>query len=445
MVQPIQITVGGDGAYDPIAGDTEYNNPDLAGINGFVDKSGYGTWGYENYQILSTGGFELLNGLTFTNGEVMFFHPTSLNYNTTVTGYTNGFYFNKVINALFGRVGWMQAAGSDNPTLNSTNLLSKSGRYFNDGSFHSLCTLLNLKAVMELSDATDNQFNAFIEQLQKSVILRCLNGVFSEPEYISQGLLYRTNRYSQTTIDNNGQFVGVRFKVPPVSNIATQLDSVSLLFNGDVTFNLYLFHESKLDPVSTIEVEATANTQTVVDLYNIVLNFINSETLSGNFYLGYFQDDLGSVKAIREQDIIITCNQPFGFSMFESDATGATSFNRDEIAYTSVPHGLNVHVSCFRDHTWQIVKKAGLFDNVIGLQMAAQIVEQVMFSSRSNSGERALKDQVNNVIGMMELDGSAPISDGPVTTGLRKQITQELQRVKKSFHPTVNPQTVSLC
>lgn len=441
MAKPIYIKVGGNGPYDPAAGATTCNIPFIKGMEIYVEKAGSGTMAPDTYAKLTTGGFSVTT--PFVDDEKYFIHLSGIAYGTSATDYTNGFCLSKVESTLFGRVGWITF---NSPfTINSNNQLSKSGRYFNDGSFHMLCTLQNVKSCMEKENATDLEINQFIEQLQKSIIIRCLNGVFSEPEYISQSLLYSSYGANRTELLNTDKFVGIRFEVPKKADIAVKIDTISLFFNQDATFNIYLFNDTKSEPIWFQEVEAEANNQTVIDIENIVLNHIGNNNLSGVFYLGYFQNDLGSTKAIRENDIDIMHNTIFGFDMIQSERTAASEFKRDEISYSKDSIGLNAHISVFRDHTQNIVKNPSLFDNLIGLQMASQIVEMILFSTRSNSKERILKDQGMQLGAAMDLTGAAPITDGPKTSGLRSQINNELKRLKSSFYKKRKSYVINQC
>lgn len=446
MAQPVQIVVGGGGV-NPVAGATEYNNPALAGVQGYVDKSGYGIWGFENYEILATGGFRLLNGLTFSQDEVMFFVPTGLAYNGEAgSGYSNGFHVAKAFGALVGRLGWIQEPGFA-LTLDSTNSTSRSGRRFNDGSFHSLVTLQNVLDTMPQQAASASQFNSYLTAMQRGIILRCLNGVFSEPELISQSLMYtRDEPEFIKTVPNTGKFAGVQITLPPAPDIAVQIDSVALHFDGAVTFNLYVFNDLKSAPVLTKEVTTEANNQVIVDLQDCILNHIGSGNHGGIFYIGYFQDDIGSVKAIAEDDADIEEGTVYRAEFIESKATGPLSFDRTSISHISEQSaGINPHITVFRDHTWAIIKKPALFDNVIGLQMAAQIMEQMMFTMRSNATEREAKDATARMQLALELTGTAPITDGPHTTGLRKQIEQELKRLAAAFQPRKKSTVLQTC
>jgi hypothetical protein len=63
--------------------------------------------------------------------------------------YSNGFDLIKVQGALLGLVGWQQPTALGSPVLSDANLTSRSGRFFNDGSFHAVVTPDNIKASQE--------------------------------------------------------------------------------------------------------------------------------------------------------------------------------------------------------------------------------------------------------------------------------------------------------
>jgi hypothetical protein len=445
VIKPVEIVVGRGGTYDPAAGATECLMPAFAGQQLWVEKIGYGPYDYDKYQERSEGGWKLLGvGNTFVSGERWFVHFTGLSYGTGQTSYTNGFNYSQVISALYGRVGWRQPSITGSPVLTSVNTTSKGGRYYQD--FHTLITISNIKAVMEEVAATDSSLNNYLEAIQRGIILQCVNGVFNEPEYLSQKLLFnRSWSVNDQLVTNNGYFVGVQFRVPPTPDIAVQIDSVALYFDSSVTFNLYVFNDAKKAPLAVIEVTTVANSQTLVNLSDIVLNYIGGANLGGSFYIGYFQDDLAGAKAYWEQGCTYA-QDCYGWTFIEANKrVGEYDFDRQNIRRNNVNYGLNLHVSTFRDHTQQIVKKAALFDNVIGLQMAAQVVEKVIYNTRSNGTERILKDVAREVSAQLDLNGVVPIEGSPHTTGLKKQITQELARLKQSFFPKPKAQSVSLC
>jgi hypothetical protein len=444
MIKPIEIVVGGSGPFDPAIGTSVCNIPSLAGQEFYLEKIGYGTYNYSLYSSLSTGGFQL-TGNTFADGERFYVHTTGLSYGTASGTYTNGFDFNRVINALFGRVGWKQPDKAGSPVINATNLLAKSYRYFNDSSFHSIVTIDNIKATIEEAGANDVNLNKHLEGLQRAAIMRCLNAVFCQPEYLEQVLLFERLGRNDQPVSNTGQFVGYEINVAPAMDIGIQIDSATLLFDQDVTFNLYLFKDGKKSPISVMQVSAVANEATIVNFTDLILNYIGSSTKGGRFYFGYFQDDLGAVRAIREQ--ICEQNRTCCFSadaIYAKKNLGEYDFDRNQRAYTVQPYGINLEISSFRDHTQQIVKKVNLFDNVIGLTVAYMVIEQMIYAVRSNTNERILKDQFQQIGINLDLNGTAPISDSPKIKGLAQRIETELNRMRKSFFPKLKSQNVNL-
>ena len=183
-----------------------------------------------------------------------------------------------------------------------------------------------------------------------------------------------------------------------------------------------------------------ANTQTVVNIDSLVLSYLGGANKGGIFYLGYDQTALGSVQAIDEQ---CTYNRGrcFGWQYFET----ANSTSLSEYGLVSTTFGLNADISTFKDHTNAIVKKAALFDELIGLQMAAQAVETILYSTRSNKDERILKEGMGAQMAFMDLNGAAPITDSPTTVGLVKRIAREEQRVRDSFRPKSELTTQTVC
>jgi hypothetical protein len=443
-LQPIPIIVGAGGS-NPEAGTSVWNFPSLAGMQFYVEKIGYGTYDPELYSSLSTGGFQLI-GSQFQPDEKFWVHPTGLGYGTASGSYSNGFDFNRVIQALFGRVGWKQPVQSGSPVINATNLISKSGRYFNDGSFHSLVTIENIKRTIEEAGASDANLNTHLESFQRAAIMRCLNSVFREPEYIEQVLLFDRLGQNDQPITNTGKFCGYEITLAPAQEYGVQIESATLLFDSDVTFNLYLFKDGKKSPLSVIEVSAVAYEATVVNFSDMVLNYIGSNTKGGRFYFGYFQDALGPAKAIQEQSCQFNTTRLFCATPVESKKNeGEYDFDRNQRSYTMQPHGLNLEMSSFRDHTNAIVRKAHLFDEVIGLTVAYMTLEQIIYAVRSNGTERVLKDQLQQIGINLDLNGAAPISDSPRIKGLNSRIEEELKRMRQSFFPKPKSQTVSLC
>lgn len=437
MKKPLEITVGGPGPLDPAAGQNLCPIPALKGQDLIISKRSVDqeTGGYlktAEFTVLAAGGFSL--PVNFVAGDVYFVFEGDVLYASGGSTWTNGFNLTRVMAALFGRIGWRQETIAGAPVADADNASSRSGRYFQD--FHPLATLFNFKQIQEDKDASDAELNARLESMQRGAIMQALTGVLNAPERLESGLDFiRYGEQNDRAINNGDLFVGRRITPGRLEDVAIAIEQVSLLFDGDVTFPLYLFQEGRKAPIWTAEVTAIAEEKTVVDLTDVVLNFLSSTHLGGAYYLGYFQQDLGAVRAIDESRIGQGCSNLWTMELIESQRTGVQTFNRTNIQGSPWSHGLNVRLTAFKDWTNGVAYKAALFDELIGLQISIMFLEKAIYSTRSNPTERILKDQLLT-LGVFDLTGTSPgVPDAPKTEGLRQQIKREIERVRKSFIP----------
>lgn len=356
--------------------------------------------------------------------------------------YTNGFDLSLVSSALTGRLGWIQPTAQGAPTLDQANTASKSGRYYNDGSFHSMVTVSNIVASQENAKLDEAGVNALLVQKGKAAAMRALTAVFNEVEYFDgQMLLYDRLPENAVPVQNSGLAVGYQLDLTSRIDITCQITTAILFFDSDVTFNLYLFKEGTPSPIWTKEVEAKAGEQTVIDISDIYLNY--AALKGGRFYLVYFQDDLGTAKAIQEQICGWNRTHCIGAQAFTAPRIGS-SFSKDNRSFPMAPYGLNLEVTSFRDWTQDIVKKANYFDNLIGLTMAYMVIEESLYTNRSNATERNNKDDLQTAGLQLDLKGAAPVSASPKIQGLQSRIDQEAVRVKKQFIKKQLPATINI-
>lgn len=351
--------------------------------------------------------------------------------------YSNGYDQTAVIAALKDRVGFRQPLGSGVPTLSSAVTTTNSGRYFQD--FHALVTVENIKATHSEVNASDANLIIHLGNIRSAIIMRALNGVFNGQQIIDQPYPIFQRKGSGDQLEtNSGKFVGFEITVADAADAAVQIDALRPMFDAVATFNIYLFKDGDPVAVWTQSVTTVANTIGETTLTDKIIT-------RGKYYIGYFQDDLSSVKAYRQQvehwnKQLLYCAKPIMAS-----ATGATTFDRENISYTGEAIGLNLEVSSFKDHTIQIKKKAGMFDELIGLMMAYYVIEQILYSARENKTERYLKDQLDKAGIQLDLNGVAPISDSPQVMGLKQRIERELKTVRQSFYPKLKAQVAELC
>jgi len=350
--------------------------------------------------------------------------------------YSNGYDQSAVITALKDRVGFRQPLGTGAPTLSSAVTTSNSGRYFQD--FHALVTIDNIKASMYYPAASDANLIIYLGELRSAAIMRALNGVFTGKQIVDAPMKLFSRRGNNDELESNdGLFVGYAVKVADTHDAALQIESLELYFDSAVSFDVYVFADGNQVPKSTHAVTTVANKITTVDISELILG-------QGLYYIGYFQDDIGSAKAYRQQVDCWNRQLQFSATPMSAEATGATTFNREEISYTGEPVGINLSVSSFKDYTTAIKRKAAQFDELIGLTTAYSVLEQIIYCVRSNPNERILKEQLDRIGVQIDLNGVAPISDSPQVMGLKQRIERETEAVGQSFYPKLKAQVVCL-
>lgn len=445
MTTPLYLTAGVSPGMS--VGGTVYVNTDLAGKDFTLERVDQGTMYPDtsdnptpDYSVRSAGGFILIiPGQTFGSGEKF---VLTINSTATVTPsgtprYTNGFDLTAVLSSLRKRLGWRQPTMSGSPVLNSDNLTSTSGRYFQ--SFHSLVTINKIKEIVEDKDADDTQFNEYLTNLQTDAIMRCLNEVFREPELLEQKLMYTRFATMDQSVNNSGQFVGWIINVANAFGISTQINTATLYFDQDCSFNLYLFMDGIKSPLQTIPVSCVAYERTVIEFESLVLNF----KIGQKYYFGYFQSELGSARAIREQVETWATTRCFEAFTFTAPATNSnTDFNHNYRQYGMLPLGVNLEIISFRDHTQKILRKANLFDEAVGLTVAAMVIEEIVMTTRTNSVQGQTGEQANKIF--TDLNQAYATDNIPLMPGLKSRIAAELKRLRLTFFPEAQPMSISM-
>jgi hypothetical protein len=209
------------------------------------------------------------------------------------------------------------------------------------------------------------------------------------------------------------------------------IEQVALKFNGDVTFPMYLFHDAQpLNALATFTVSALANQQTIVPI-NKMISYAGETNKSGCYFFGYFQDDLGSVQAWNEIVTSINeCNN-FGLNPIEMQRL-STGVNVNNLSFTIKTHGFNLQMYAFRDHTQKIINNAWLFDNLIGLQMAADVIEMMQNNTRTNKDQRISQEMSQKLYN--DLNTAKATEMHPFSVGLKERIEKEAKRVKKELY-----------
>lgn len=346
---------------------------------------------------------------------------------------TNGYDIERVQNALSGRIGWRQTGSF---SLSTINALSKSGRYFQ--GFHSAVTLNNINNTIEEVGADSDTLNTRLLNFQQDGIMNMLNQIFNQPQLIETGLLNRRDMNLSYLLPNEGKAVGYRIRLADAP-VSMQIHNVAFRFNGVATFNLYLYNEASLSPLFTQSVTTVANDLTVVNLGSWIAKLNQANIKSSDFYLVYYQNDLGSVQAYEDY-WLFKYTKMFSAEGFNADVTGG-NFVRTQHLTTGLSYGMLPEISIYKDFTQQIVQNAHLFDEAIGLQVAITVLDNIMNSNRSNATQRINQDQLKELY--TDLNLARPTEMLPNNPGLRTRYERELKRLRDTFYPKPKAYTIN--
>jgi len=202
------------------------------------------------------------------------------------------------------------------------------------------------------------------------------------------------------------------------------------------------FNDERLLPIWEKSVTTVANDRTIINLDDLILNAQSDVNKSGIFYLGYFQQDIGSAQAFDVYTNEWNQFNMVGYQSFESIRTGTLQFNRTLVYANFKTYGLNLEISTYKDYTNTVIRNASQFDYLLKLMAIVKAIEQIAYSPRQNGLKRLQDDQINNLLA--QLEAAIPSHSGnnvmmnvaiPFRMGFRNQIENEVKRITRTFFP----------
>jgi hypothetical protein len=116
-------------------------------------------------------------------------------------------------------------------------------------------------------------------------------------------MLYSGNGSIRDVIVPQGRFVGFRLHLKEL-DLGMQVRKIGIQFNEAIAnFPIYLYNSNQLDPVKIWEINITQPFSFQwIELSKQVMSFLSDTTdASSDFYIGYYEDDLGTAKAINNK------------------------------------------------------------------------------------------------------------------------------------------------
>lgn len=355
--------------------------------------------------------------------------------NTAIV-WSNGYNVSEVLGALLGRRRWRQPVVTpDYPMTLESDLVWATGDEYSPvfESGHAIVTVNNIYDIQENNKITSTQFSQVLRRMAIDNVLKCLTNVFNKTEQLEKALMFERFGRQDYSNANQGVFCAVRIIPAQSFGKSTRVEKIILLFNAAVTFNMYLFHDTQPgSPVATFSVTTIAGQQTIIPIDHVI-SYAGSGNKSGVYYLGYFQNDLG--EALATNEIIGQFNKTYNFGLtpVTLPSPAPEQIDVNQVSFTMKSQGFNLQVSSFRDYTQLIVDNAHILDNVMEMQMAADVIELVNNSSRTNIGQRIIKEVSEKLY--LDLNIAQATQENPFGPGLKTRIFREYSRVRNEFFP----------
>ncbi|MCP4569918.1 MAG: hypothetical protein GY841_20250, partial [FCB group bacterium] len=149
----------------------------------------------------------------------------------------------KVIESLYGLVGYEQPTNPDYDDVDADNLVSRSGRNYTDNPYVKIEWLTDN---LDYKDSDTTQINAGLKKISESAITHICDKLFNKPDFIDRQLLYQfaNNKINTDTLPT-GYFVGYRIFTALEKNIAFKLTRILLEFEGTGDLKLYLYNSAQ--------------------------------------------------------------------------------------------------------------------------------------------------------------------------------------------------------
>lgn len=284
-----------------------------------------------------------------------------------------------------------------------------------------------------VTDATNEIFNDLAQYRQLNQYGKTL---------LETSVLLNRYGWTQDTITNQGRFVGMQIRTQDLTGLKAIINEIGLQFSGEETFNLYLFHSSKSDPLQVVEVTTNGNANWNWKKIDWELSSFSPEQFYGGvFVVGYYQDDITS-NAINytnfnwDSGVCGGCNDPHisvwlsirkNFHVYPlyvpagSFGDVGKMFDLEKAIYSNnQSFGMNFKFTVQCDLTNFFVQNKFVFKNLLALKVVHKILNDMKFSQQINAIEENIKMMI-----IRDLEGDIETK----LTNIPSQYNKELKAV----------------
>jgi len=327
------------------------------------------------------------------------------------------------------RIGWLEPSKTGYTSiLDTDNKTTLSGKTFD--ALHPLTNFVRFKDTYPDSAATAGVLNAQLKAWQQTGIITVMEDVTRDQDFVNHGVLLSEDDFDlDDTIANSDKFVFVRVTVPygyvlTVQSIGISLDTVD-------TFNVYIFNSTQkayLTATEAITPVANAEKWTALTYKNLWGTTYSAPIMkSGVYYIGYFQTDIPTAKALQRE--YYPKSSPVRFEYCYATPNGTSCPEDETISTTGYTYGINLDYTISRDFTPIYIKSPQLFDKALGYYVIEQMIRQMLLTDRFNTSERKAKDVPPVSQLFTELNGQSETTGTPYK-GVIQLYKDEVEKLK---------------
>ena len=299
-------------------------------------------------------------------------------------------------------------------------------------------------------------FSEWLEEKTQGSILKAIRNFWDSKmsEKTAKNILENKTLFNGAgrltdTIPEGTNFVG--FELVPIraNGVTLKIEKIGLQFTDVGEITLYLMHSSREQPIKEFTLTRTRKGgMEWFDMTNLFLPYQNSDIDSGgSWYLVYDQASLpsGSLAISKSKDWsarpCASCDasesanyaiwsrylevHPFKISdVVKTPAIEMWSVEDNLYTYTT-NYGLNLQLSIECDVTDIIIEQRMAFQNIIGLQVAVDMLREMAFNPNANIGRA--QQNFNRMELLYELDGD---SQGTKKSGLMFNYDNDMKAVQ---------------
>lgn len=298
-------------------------------------------------------------------------------------------------------------------------------------------------------------FSEWLENKTKGSILKAIRTFWDEKmsektlkNILESKPLFDGSGRISDTINSESKIVG--FEIVPIraKGVTTKIEKIGLQFKGTGDIKLYLFHSSRTNAIKEITLTRTRDSgmEWFTPTEEIYLPYISPDKdAGGSWFLVYDQDELpANNEAIRtnkdwSKGPCGSCNRgevanwkiwskfleihPF---KVENDASPVVMWDIEDNLYTyETNYGINLQLTIECDVTEIILEQKKAFQNIIGMQVAIDMLREFAYNPNFNIGREQQNFSRQEIL--YELDGD---SQGYKKSGLKWEFDKAMKAVK---------------